>query len=529
MKTLIVTLVRASLLVLGSQLALAGSATWDQNPTSDDWNTAANWTPEMVSTKVATFGVSAVTDVSIAADTAIGSIAFSAGADPFTIRTTPGPNDITLTVSGTGITNDSGIMQNLELETNANDHGSSLAFTRTATVSPLTTITLEGNSSGQPFWGASTVFNDQCSAGNGTYYSLGSAVAHSFGGATYFFGDSTAGEATLTSYGGSVAGTGGGVIWFWDNSTAGNAVITCNGGTVAGAGGGGISFTSQSSSGNATLIANGGLNGGDGGQIAFDGNRTFASTQPRVQLFGNAVLSIEKAKSESVQLGSLEGDGIVSLGGKELIVGANDLNTTFSGTINGIHSGWALTKIGGGTLTLSGANTYTALTTVSEGTLVLANTTGSATGTGAVNVNGGTLGGSGIIGGAVTIATGAVLAPAAGSSVQATLTTQSTLSLQANATYKCTAQARGQQVRADKVVANGVTITGAKFSFKPRISGTLQAGTVFTVIGNTSSSPIHGAFSNLPDGAIITAGGANFQANYEGGDNGNDLTLTVVP
>ncbi|HEY2711808.1 MAG TPA: autotransporter-associated beta strand repeat-containing protein, partial [Chthoniobacterales bacterium] len=476
-----------------------------------------------------TFGVSAVTDVSIAADTAIGSIAFSAGADPFTIRTTPGPNDITLTVSGTGITNDSGIAQNLALETNANDHGSAIAFTRTATVGPLTTITLEGNSSGKAFWGASTVFNDQCSAGDGTFYSLGSSVPVSYGGATYFFGDSTAGEATLTSDGGAVSGAGGGTIWFWDNSTAGDAVITCNGGTVAGAGGGFISFTSESSTGHATLIANGGLNGGGGGQILFGGDRTLESTQPRVQIYGNGVLSIFDAESATVQVGSIEGDGIVTLGGKELIVGANGLSTTFTGTINGIHGGHALTKIGDGTLTLSGANTYTALTTVSEGTLVLANTTGSATGTGGVTVNGGTLGGSGIIGGAVTIATGAVLAPAAGSNTQATLTTQSTLSLQTNATYKCTAQARGQQVRADKVVANGVTITGGKFSFKPRISGTLQAGTAFTVIGNTSTSPIHGTFSNLPDGAIITSGGANFQASYEGGDNGNDLTLTVVP
>ena len=44
----------------------------------------------------------------------------------------------------------------------------------------------------------------------------------------------------------------------------------------------------------------------------------------------------------------------------------------------------------------------------------------------------------------------------------------------------------------------------------------------------TSSTPITGTFSNLPDGAIVIVGTTNFQANYEGGD-GNDLTLTVVP
>src|SRR5204863_17704 len=39
----------------------------------------------------------------------------------------------------------------------------------------------------------------------------------------------------------------------------------------------------------------------------------------------------------------------------------------------------------------------------------------------------------------------------------------------------------------------------------------LPIGTVFTVISNTSSAPINGTFSNLPDGSIITIGGKNCQ------------------
>jgi hypothetical protein len=58
--------------------------------------------------------------------------------------------------------------------------------------------------------------------------------------------------------------------------------------------------------------------------------------------------------------------------------------------------------------------------------------------------------------------------------------------------------------------------------------GTLTQGLVLTLISNTSANPIIGAFSNLPDGGIVTIDGNNFQASYEGGD-GNDLTLTVVP
>lgn len=78
------------------------------------------------------------------------------------------------------------------------------------------------------------------------------------------------------------------------------------------------------------------------------------------------------------------------------------------------------------------------------------------------------------------------------------------------------------------VVANGVIISNAKFTIQPRISGALQVGTVFTAISNTSANPTSGAFTNLPDGGIITINGNNLQADYEDGD-GNDLTLTVVP
>jgi hypothetical protein len=42
-------LIAAALLFLAAQRpSLAGSATWDQNPTSGDWNAAANWTPQTV-------------------------------------------------------------------------------------------------------------------------------------------------------------------------------------------------------------------------------------------------------------------------------------------------------------------------------------------------------------------------------------------------------------------------------------------------------------------------------------------------
>lgn len=58
--------------------------------------------------------------------------------------------------------------------------------------------------------------------------------------------------------------------------------------------------------------------------------------------------------------------------------------------------------------------------------------------------------------------------------------------------------------------------------------GTLEAGTAFTAISNTSADPIVGAFSNLADGSALTVGSNTYQVSYEGGS-GNDLTLTMSP
>jgi hypothetical protein len=77
------------------------------------------------------------------------------------------------------------------------------------------------------------------------------------------------------------------------------------------------------------------------------------------------------------------------------------------------------------------------------------------------------------------------------------------------------------------VIAKGITINGATIKLKGKTQGTLTPGTVLTVISNTGANPISGTFSNLPEGAIVTVNGNNFQASYEGGD-GNDLILTVL-
>ncbi|MGC3988773.1 MAG: AI-2E family transporter [Chthoniobacteraceae bacterium] len=121
------------------------------------------------------------------------------------------------------------------------------------------------------------------------------------------------------------------------------------------------------------------------------------------------------AGSGGVVLGGLSGSGTVSgqtnttTGSTNFFVGANNLDTTFSGGIaNGSNGTALLTKNGTGTLTLSGSNSYTGATTVNAGTLKI---TGSLTATASVTTaSGGTLSLSGgTITSGVTIQSGGTL------------------------------------------------------------------------------------------------------------------------
>ena len=604
----------------------ADSATWNLNPTSSDWNTATNWTPATVPngpSDVATFDVSSITGLTVSAEmTEVAAIVFNPGASSFNITSDPTSNSTTatLTISGTGIVNNSGVTQNLAAVTeigklglisfengaSAGDgtaltalgaiteglyagaaiyfrdtstcgsasiviggaraeggaFGANLVFANSATAGNATITVNESETSGGK--GGHVPFNDFSSAGNATFV-LNSASAAGHGAATMLFianatagnanftlngsttaagettridfigifGDlCTAGNAFFTINGGQGAGTAGGIVDFQGqpgpplNATAGTATLINNGGDGEGSLGGQTIFESYSTASQATLIANGGTNRGGGGIIMFEGAADGADA--RIELFGNGRL--DPTISSFISVGSIEGDGFIDLsaGHTELITGANNLSTTFSGLIKG--EAGSLTKIGTGTLTLAGANTYTGGTTVNAGGLVINNTTGSGTGTGALQVNAGILAGSGTIAGAVTIGTGsgtgAFLTPGMGASTATTLTLQSALTFKADGTYTC--RLNTKKTKADQLIANGVTIeSGAQFAFKVTGDKQLRTGKSATVISNTAATSISGRFANLPDGTTFTVGPNTFQVSYEGGD-GNDLTLTVV-
>ena len=316
MNKLIVAAIRCSLMLLLPAVAYPDSAQWDLNPSSGDWNTAANWTPMTVpngSTDIATFAVSNTTNVSISANTEVSGITFTAAAtNPYTITASAA---FTLIISGTGITNNSGSTQQFVTAVGANGEFGLILFTNSAT------------------------------AGNSTMF-------------------------------------------------------TNNGGTVSGAAGGSTVFRGSSTAASAILVANGGSNGGAGGTILFADQSTGGTS--RVELFGNGSLDISAHAASGVTIGSIEGDGDAFLGANNLTVGSNNLSIIFSGVIQdggrGGGVGGSLTKVGTGTLDLTGANTYTGNTNVNGGVLKV---DGSITSNTFVNHHS-TLAGTGTIHGNVT-------------------------------------------------------------------------------------------------------------------------------
>ena len=187
-------------------------------------------------------------------------------------------------------------------------------------------------------------------------------------------------------------------------------------GSAPGATGGSVVFASIS--GSANFVINGGTNGGSGGTAAVSGD--IDGSASRFQIFGDGVLNVGRLSSIPATVGSIEGDGLIYVAANGFTVG-NDLSTTFSGVIGPApNSGsfGSITKVGRGTLTLTGSNTYPDGTTIEEGVLSISNTIGSGTGAGPVLARVGTLGGLGTISGPVIIGDGrgakARLTPSAG-------------------------------------------------------------------------------------------------------------------
>ncbi|MET4318846.1 autotransporter domain-containing protein [Bradyrhizobium sp. RT5a] len=324
---------------LGVVAAQAQDGTWVGG--SSEWTDGANWTSTpIVPDGIATFSTSADTNIASSGIVNIGSVIFTASPDApaYTITT----SDIFL-VNGAGISNNSTNAQTFNL-------GSTTVFTNSSSASGGTnavTFSVGG--------GAAMIFNDTSTAGTANITSNGDVE---------FNGSSNAGTATIANNavmnfsdsssagGAAITNTATGFLAFISNATAGTAMISNDGS---------LSFAGSATAGSSTITTN------NLATTSFTGNTTGGNARFITNTGGTFDMS--SLTSSGMTAGSIEGAGNYVLGAKTLTTGSLNTSTQVDGVISG--TGGGLTKLGTGTMALTGTNTYTGATTISAGTLAI--------------------------------------------------------------------------------------------------------------------------------------------------------------
>lgn len=320
--------------------AQAGSATWNVNPTSDDWNTAVNWTPNTVPdgpADVARFAGSNETDLKFStATTEVAEIVFTPDASSFNITAhfELAQTNVTLTISGRGITNNSAVTQNLVAGPTVFPGGVGIIeFLNTATAGDRTALTAFGSATGGAFNGSVINFHDTSTAANASIVAEG---AHGRDDA------------------------GGGTVDFFDNSTAANANFTVTGAFAPGGEGGEINFTDDSTAANAVFTIAAGSDGGSVGEVDFSGNSEAATARftvagGDVTFFDNAsaadaAFTIERAATSGGSAGLVSFDFGGSAGNAVFITNGGTASGAAGGRVLFLGSSFGNPTAGNATL-----------------------------------------------------------------------------------------------------------------------------------------------------------------------------------
>ncbi|AWM41402.1 Extracellular serine protease precursor [Gemmata obscuriglobus] len=255
------------------------------------------------------------------------------------------------------------------------------------------------------------------------------------------------------------------------------------------------------------------------GQLVLNAVNTYTGTTTVNGLNGAIVVGVNNALPDtgvvvttgtltvnpgvSDQVASLTGAGTLDLGaGGNLATGVSNGNDTFAGPITGSGT---LTKVGAGTLTLTGNSpAYTGSSVVAGGTLLVTANQSSAS----VVVQGGaTLGGTGTVG-AVTVNPGGVLAPGTSPGI---LNSTGNLTFSAGSTFLVEVNGTTVGTQYDRYVTTGTAnLNGATLGFNLGFTPTL--GDSFTIL--TAAGGVSGAFNGLPDQGTFTLNNRVYQVSY---------------
>lgn len=355
-------------------------------------------------------------------------------------------------------------------------------------------------------------------------------AANSYSGGTIV----NAGWLTIANVTGASAGTvtlNGGNLALGAVKPA-NTIIVAADGVISGGNAGGLTgIRNVTGSSNLTLAVTTGVFDLTGDMSAYGGTITLSNAGGAiVRLNGNTgsplatwdlgtgAMDINvRSGSTSNNFGALKGGATTTLSGRSSSdnngatthhIGANGLSTTFEGVMqNGTYSAQILsiTKVGTGTLTLAGANTYSGRTTIQDGVLALIDN-GSIDYSTNINIASGkaldvsarvdgtlnlgmaaiqTLRGDGTVRGSLAVGGLGTLAP--GSSI-GTLTVTNTVTLYGSVIAEIN---RAGTPNADKLVAPTIALGGTLVV--TNTGARLQVGDTFDLFDGTLS----GSFSSI--------------------------------
>lgn len=324
---------------LGVVAAHAVDGSW-VGATSNEWTNGTNWssTPN-VPDGTATFTTTGPTGVITSGLVNIGKVIFTA---------TPNAPAYTISTGDIFVVNSAGIFNN-STNTQTFTVGSGMEFLNASSASGGSNFVTYNVS------GGAISFNNSSTAGTAQITN---------GGDIEFNNSSTAGTATIvnnavmnfndtsSASGSSITNSATGFVTFNTSSTAGTAAIDNSGSLI---------FSNSATAGSSTITTE------SGGTTSLTGTSTGGSA--RFITNAGGTVNIFGLTSGGTTAGSIAGAGNYVLGANTLTTGSLNTSTQVDGVISG--TGGGLTKVGTGTLTLTGTNTYTGATTISAGTLAL--------------------------------------------------------------------------------------------------------------------------------------------------------------